>query len=190
MCGALSYAELGAALPRSGGEYHFLNRSSSLCCSTRWPATVGFAAPTALGADLGSYLNSSGVAIDPSWLATVAIVALTVAHCSTHRHSGGTQTGFTILKLLIVAAVAALTLSPAEQQATFHWREDATVLAGGAFAVSLIYVNYAYSGWNAATYISGERRPSAESALGAGISDLSGGVILPAQLRIPVGGAH
>ena len=24
LCGALSYAELGAALPRSGGEYHFL----------------------------------------------------------------------------------------------------------------------------------------------------------------------
>ena len=50
-----------------------------------------------------------------------------------------------------------MTLSPAEQQVTFHWRgEDATLLASGAFAVSLIYVNYAYSGWNAATYISGE----------------------------------
>jgi len=163
LCGALSYAELGAALPRSGGEYHFLNEIYHPCAGfiSGWvSATVGFAAPTALAAlTFGSYLNSSGVAIDPSWLATVAIVALTAAHCSTHRHSGGTQTAFTILKLLLIVAfsVAALTLSPAEQQVTFNWRgEDATLLASGAFAVSLIYVNYAYSGWNAATYISGE----------------------------------
>ena len=163
LCGALSYAELGAALPRSGGEYHFLNEIYHPCAGfiSGWvSATVGFAAPTALAAlTFGSYLNSSGVAIDPSWLATVAIVALTAAHCSTHRHSGGTQTSFTILKLLLIVAfsVLALTLSPAEQQVTFNWRsEDATLLASGAFAVSLVYVNYAYSGWNAATYISGE----------------------------------
>jgi APA family basic amino acid/polyamine antiporter len=138
LCGALSYAELGAALPKSGGEYHFLNEIYHPCAGfiSGWvSATVGFAAPTALAAlTFGSYLNSSGVAIDPSWLATVAIVALTAAHCSTHRHSGGTQTGFTILKLLIIVAfsVAALTLSSAEQQVTFNWRgEDATLLSSG-----------------------------------------------------------
>ena len=134
------------------------------------------------------------IAIDPSWLATVAIVALTAAHCSTHRHSGGTQTGFTILKLLLIVAfsVAALALSPAEQQVTFFWRsEDAALLTSGAFAVSLIYVNYAYSGWNAATYISGElASPSTESALGAGYQHNPGGsAVLPAQLCIPVGSA-
>ena len=164
LCGALSYAELGAALPRSGGEYHFLNEIYHPCAGfiSGWvSATVGFAARAGLAAlTFGSYLNSSGIAINPSWLATVAIVALTAAHCGTHRHSGGTQTGFTVLKLLLIVtfSVAALTLSPAEQRVTFEWRsEDAALLASGAFAVSLIYVNYAYSaGWNAATYISGE----------------------------------
>jgi len=34
--------------------------------------------------------------------------------------------------------------------------EDGELLASGAFAVSLIYVSYAYTGWNAATYLSGE----------------------------------
>jgi APA family basic amino acid/polyamine antiporter len=54
-------------------------------------------------------------------------------------------------------SLAALTLSPTEKQAEFAWTEDVAVTLGsGAFAVSLIYVNYAYSGWNAATYISGE----------------------------------
>lgn len=163
LCGALSYAELGAALPRSGGEYHFLTEIYHPCAGfiSGWvSATVGFAAPTALAAlTFGSYLNSSGVAVNPLWLATVAIVALTAAHCSTHRHSGGTQTSFTILKLLLIVAFsfAALTLSPNQQPISLVWDQNATTLMGsGAFAVSLIYVNYAYSGWNAATYISGE----------------------------------
>ena len=163
LCGALSYAELGAALPRSGGEYHFLTDIYHPCAGfiSGWvSATVGFAAPTALAAlTFGSYLNSSGVNVDPSWMATVAIVALTAAHCSTHRHSGSTQTLFTLLKLILIVvfSLTALTLSPMETQASFLWRTEDTVLLGsGAFAVSLIYVNYAYSGWNAATYISGE----------------------------------
>ena len=163
LCGALSYAELGAALPRSGGEYHFLTEiyHPSAGFVSGWvSATVGFAAPTALAAlTFGSYLNSSGLGVDPLWLATIAIAALTAAHCTTHRHSGDTQTGFTLLKLLLIVlfSAAALTLSPAEQHARFVLDGEATALLGsGTFAVSLIYVNYAYSGWNAATYISGE----------------------------------
>jgi APA family basic amino acid/polyamine antiporter len=163
LCGALSYAELGAALPKSGGEYHFLNEIYHPCAGfiSGWvSATVGFAAPTALAAlTFGSYLNSSGLNVDPLWLATIAIIALTAAHCSNHRRSGGTQTGFTALKILLIFgfSVAALTVSPIEGQVEFTWSEDTTsALGSGAFAVSLIYVNYAYSGWNAATYISGE----------------------------------
>ena len=163
LCGALSYAELGSALPRSGGEYHFLTDIYHPCAGfiSGWvSATVGFAAPTALAAlTFGSYLNSSGVNVDPSWMATVAIIALTAAHCSTHRHSGSTQTLFTLLKLILIVVFSfmALTLSPMETQASFLWSTEDTVLLGsGAFAVSLIYVKYAYSGWNAATYIRGE----------------------------------
>ena len=125
LCGALSYAELGAALPRSGGEYHFLTEIYHPCAGfiSGWvSATVGFAAPTALAAlTFGSYLNSSGLDIDPVWLATVAIVALTAAHCSSHRNSGGAQIGLTVLKLLLIVgfSVAALAFSPVEGQARF-----------------------------------------------------------------------
>lgn len=163
LSGALSYAELGAALPRSGGEYHFLTEIYHPCAGfiSGWiSATVGFAAPTALAAlTFGSYLNSSGLSIDPVWLATTAIITLTAAHCTTRARSGTTQTGFTALKILLILgfSVAALTLGHGGSQVEFAWTDDATVaLSSGAFAVSLIYVNYAYSGWNAATYISGE----------------------------------
>ncbi len=53
LCGALSYAELAAALPRSGGEYNFLSRiyGQAVGFVAGWiSATVGFAAPVALAA--------------------------------------------------------------------------------------------------------------------------------------------
>ena len=57
VCGAMTYAELGAALPRSGGEYNFLSRiyHPSAGFVSGWvSSTVGFAGPTALGDDLRS----------------------------------------------------------------------------------------------------------------------------------------
>ena len=50
LCGALSYAELGASLPRSGGEYTFLSEAYHPAAGfvSGWvSATIGFAAPTA-----------------------------------------------------------------------------------------------------------------------------------------------
>ena len=79
--------------------------------------------------------------------------------CIRDSRSGGTQTVFTLLKLILIIgfSAAALLLGSTEHKADFTWTSDSEALLGsGAFAVSLIYVNYAYSGWNAATYISGE----------------------------------
>ena len=53
LCGALTYAELGSSLPRSGGEYNFLSEIYHPAAGfvSGWiSATVGFAAPTALAA--------------------------------------------------------------------------------------------------------------------------------------------
>src|SRR3954453_1626400 len=62
LCGAMAYAELGAALPRSGGEYHFLGTiyHPAVGFLAGWiSATVGFAAPVAIAAmAFGNYLGS------------------------------------------------------------------------------------------------------------------------------------
>ena len=53
LSGAMTYAELGAAMPRSGGEYNFLTRiyHPAVGFASGWvSATVGFAGPTALAA--------------------------------------------------------------------------------------------------------------------------------------------
>ena len=163
LCGALCYAELGAALPRSGGEYNFLSQIYHPLAGfiSGWvSATVGFAAPTALAAlTFGSYLNSVFPSLSPLWLATGLVLALTAVHCTSHRGSGGVQSLLTVLKLALILGFSLLALSQVEVRQALPFTPqggDKQLIVGGAFAVSLIYVNYAYSGWNAATYISGE----------------------------------
>jgi len=167
LCGAMTYAELGAAMPRSGGEYNFLTRiyHPAVGFASGWvSATVGFAGPTALAAmTFAAYATSSlGGEPDPWVLKAVAcglIIVLTLVHGSTRRNSAGLQVVFTVLKVGVIVAfcVAALWAVDTPQPVRFLFAaEDMPLLTGGAFAVALIYVSYAYTGWNAATYLSGE----------------------------------
>ena len=160
LCGALCYAELGAALPRSGGEYNFLSETyhPAVGFVSGWvSATIGFTAPTALAAiTFGTYLASAFPGLSPRWLAAGLIVAMAAAHATTRRASGGTQRVFTYLKVALIAAFCVLgwSVTDAPQDiAVLPTAGDGTLIASGAFAVALIYVNYAYTGWNAATYV-------------------------------------
>ena len=159
LCGALTYAELGAALPRSGGEYNFLGQIYHPCAGfiSGWTsATIGFAAPTALAAiTFGVYLSSVFEALTPTWLAVALVAALAAVHATSRRASGGAQRAFTYLKVLLIAAFCILAWALVDTPATVDFLPaagDGALLASGAFAVGLIYVNYAYTGWNAATY--------------------------------------
>jgi len=163
LCGALSYAELAAALPRSGGEYNFLGRIYHPAAGfiSGWiSATIGFAAPTALAAiTFGRYLASVYPALSPTWLACGLVMALAAVHARDRRSSGGTQSAFTALKIVLIVAFCALALALVEQPQAVRFVPAAADLehfTSGAFAIALIYVNYAYSGWNASTYLTGE----------------------------------
>ena len=163
LCGALTYAELGAALPRSGGEYNFIAEiyHPGAGFVSGWvTAIIGFAAPAALAAiTFGTYLAAVFPVLSPRWLAVALIAVLTTVHATTRRSSGGAQRTFTVLTLLLIAVFCVLgwTVTDAPQPLSLRPAEgDATLLGSAAFAVALIYVGYAYSGWNAATYILGE----------------------------------
>ncbi len=167
LCGAISYAELGATFPRSGGEYNFLSRIYHPAAGfvSGWiSAAVGFAAPTALAAmTFAAYLTSSvfgevSAAIE-KLLAILLLVVLAAVHGTNHRNSGGTQVIFTVLKVIIILVFifATLIVVDSPQPITFTPIEgDLEVITSGTFAVALIYVSFAYSGWNAATYLSSE----------------------------------
>ena len=167
VCGAMTYAELGAALPRSGGEYNFLTRIFHPAAGfvSGWvSATIGFAAPTALAAiTFAAYATSilpdGSSELLKKLLASALVIALTLVHSSTRRNSGRLQVIFTILKITVIVGfcLAALTVVEVSQPVRFlPTPGDEVLLTSGAFAVSLIYVSYAYTGWNAATYLSSE----------------------------------
>jgi APA family basic amino acid/polyamine antiporter len=166
VCGAMTYAELGAAYPRSGGEYNFLSRIYHPAAGfiSGWvSASIGFTAPIALAAiTFSAYARSafpeSAQGLDKI-LAVGLLVVLTVVHAGSRRNSGSLQVVFTILKVLVIVVfcLAAVLLVDAPQPVEFlPVSGDGALLTSGAFAVSLIYVSYAYTGWNAATYLSGE----------------------------------
>ncbi|NNF16116.1 MAG: amino acid permease [Gammaproteobacteria bacterium] len=162
-CGAMCYAELGARLPRSGGEYNFLTQTihPALGFVSGWiSATIGFAAPTALVAiTFGKYLHLVVPAISSVTAAIALVVILSLAHASNHRRSGSTQFVFTVLKISMIVGFSVLALFLADGQTAIRFVpkiSDAAEMTGSAFAVSLIYVSYSYSGWNAATYFSDE----------------------------------
>jgi APA family basic amino acid/polyamine antiporter len=163
LCGALCYAELGANHTGSGGEYHFLTELIhpyagflSGCVS----ATVGFAAPIALASlTFGIYLATAFPALPPKLSASMLIVLMVMIHTKTYRESSSGQYLLTVLKLLLIAAFVLTAFSLGSDfsfQVTGADLTNVTEVASGAGAIALIYVTYAYSGWNAATYILGE----------------------------------
>jgi APA family basic amino acid/polyamine antiporter len=166
VCGAMTYAELGAAFPRSGGEYNFLSRIYHPAAGfiSGWvSASIGFTAPTALAAITFAAYATSSLPNSPAWLSKALAIGLmlvlTFVHSGSRRNSGGLQVIFTILKVGVIAGfcLAALVFVDTPQPVSFLPASgDGALLTSGAFAVSLIYVSYAYTGWNSATYLSGE----------------------------------
>lgn len=167
LCGAMTYGELGAALPRSGGEYNLLRRiyHPGAGFVSGWiSSTVGFSGPVALAAmTFAAYAGSIfpgglGEGMQKT-LAAGLLVILTIVHASNHRNSSGTQVLFTILKVavILVFILATLLMVDAPQPVNFFPATgDASVITSGAYAVALIYVSFAYTGWNAATYLVSE----------------------------------
>ena len=162
LCGALCYGELAAAFPRSGGEYHLLSRvyHPLLGFLAGWiSVTVGFAAPIALGAmAFGTYFSSALSFEGEAWAVVLSVaVVLGVAgiHLRPIRLGAQFQSVFTALKALcIVVLVVACFLLGEGQEISFLPREgDLALLFSAEFAIALVFVMYAYTGWNAATYI-------------------------------------
>jgi len=167
LCGALTYGELGTALPRSGGEYHLLSRilHPMLGFLSGWAsATVGFAAPTALAAiAFSTYLATAFTSVPVVHTAAALVVLFSVLHSGSIWWGTRLTNALTILKvlLLIVLVVSAFRTTSPQDITPLPLVGDLAMVATPAFAVSLVYVSFAYTGWNAAIYIVGEMaRPS------------------------------
>ncbi len=164
LCGALCYGELAAALPRSGGEYHFLSVIYHPLAGflAGWVSiTVGFAAPIALAAmAFGSYFQGAFPGANPVTLSIILVAGVTAVHLGGTTIGSRFQNITTTLKvaLIIVLIVAGCLVADPQPVAFFPQPGDGRLLLTSSFAVSLVYVMYAYTGWNASVYIVNEMR--------------------------------
>lgn len=162
LCGALSYGELAAALPRSGGEFNFLGRIYHPAAGffAGWVSfTVGFAPPIALAAmAFGSYFARVIPGSSPLLLSCLIVALVTSAHLFDLRIGSWFQNLFTVFKVLLIVAFIAFAAG-AERSSDLSFAPqagDLDVILGGPFAISLLFVMYAYAGWNAAVYVMDE----------------------------------
>jgi basic amino acid/polyamine antiporter, APA family len=164
LCGALTYGELGSAFPENGGEYNYLSKlyHPSVGFLSGWVSvTVGFAAPVAAAATaLGMYVTKIYPDVEPKILSISVILLLTTIHSINLKYGSAVQRAFTLVKVVIILMFIGFGLFYKPEHVTSFafteksWKE----IVSPYFAVSLVFVIYAYSGWNAAAYISGEMK--------------------------------
>ncbi len=159
--GAFAYAELGTHFKESGGDYIYLSRlfHPMLGYLSAWAGlTVGFSAPVALAAmAITKYLAPFGLQ-DNKWLAIGIIVIIGLMHSFTIKHSSRFHNSSTIIKVgFIVVLIALGFILPGSSNSAVNFGASFTkdVLNPG-FSVSMVYVSFAYTGWNAAAYVADE----------------------------------
>jgi basic amino acid/polyamine antiporter, APA family len=177
LCGALSYSELGAAMPRAGGEYTFLSEifHPSVGFLSGWVSFIaGFSAPIAASA-IGfseyfyrAYPQIAELSMFAGWITPEGIkkiLAVGVILLFTGIHARGLSFGaiiqniLTVLKigLLVALIIAGFWLGKGDWS-HFSQHEPFSFDLGGwkTSGLALLWVMFAYSGWNAATYIGSE----------------------------------
>lgn len=161
LCGALSYGALGRRFPESGGEYLFLSRMIHPLAGflAGWVSLLaGFTAPIAAAAlGLQAYVGYSiDVDIRPEWIGTAAIAMAGLIHGLRFREGVWLQNAAVVLKLVLIFGFVAFGMSSLPERAPETG--ESAEFVWGAFAVTLVWISFSYSGWNAAVYIAGEVR--------------------------------
>ncbi len=160
--GAFTYGELGAAYPRSGGEYNLLSQiyHPLLGFLSGWVSvTVGFAAPATLAAiAFASYLQTVFPSIPINHTAAAMVILFTLIHASSLRLAQASHNLFTAFKILLIILfiIASYWAVDTQNISILPQLSDIPIIASPGFAVSLIYVSFAYAGWNAAIYVVGD----------------------------------
>jgi len=159
--GAFAYAELGTHFKESGGDYIYLSRlfHPVLGYLSAWAGlTVGFSAPVALAAiAFTKYLAPFGLN-NNVWLAIGVIVLIGLMHSFTIRHSSRFQNYSTFIKVAFIVCLIVIGFvlpggSANAVNLSNSWQHE--ILKPG-FAVSMVFVAFAYTGWNAAAYVADE----------------------------------
>ena len=167
LCGALCYAELAVAIPRSGGEYTYFSEiyHPALGFMAAFISVMaGFAAPIALSAiAFGSYLHAALPCCPARPSALLVVILISLGHLRSLRLSELVQNGMTAVKFLLLGLFLLIGFwnifwHPASLLIVLPSAGSLGELLRPSSGIALIFVLYAYSGWNASTYLAGEVR--------------------------------
>jgi amino acid transporter len=163
LIGALVYAELAAAFPSTGGEYHFLSRAlgQEIGFLFAWARTTviqtgAIAAVSFVFGDYAQQLLPLG-SYGPSLYAGGALVVLTLINLAGTYEGKTTQNIFTALEVLAVLFIAIVGLLFAQSSAPAAPPSGGGG-AGGALGLAMIFILFTYGGWNEAAYLSKDVR--------------------------------
>mgnify|MGYP001413721543 CR=1 FL=1 len=178
LSGALCYAELSTLMPHAGGEYVYLKNIFGLLPSflTGWVSfAVAFSAPAASAALLSAdYLKPAIDQVLPGGMfaalldseggrkvfASLLIIGFTLIHVLHVKKGGIVQNILTVVKvsLVVLFLIAGfyVAFTATESVRVEHFRSSS--VQWGGVGVGLLFVMFAYSGWNGATYLAEEIR--------------------------------
>ncbi|MBA3893325.1 MAG: amino acid permease [Gemmatimonadales bacterium] len=179
LLGALCYAELAAAYPNAGGEYHFLRRAfgarAGFLCAWSRMTVIQTGSIAILAFLVGDYVAALLGGPDPrpglsAAVAAAIVVGLTLLNVAGLRQSGGVQYALTALEVLglVAVIVAGLFIAAPAQPAA----PAATEVSAGGIGLAVVFVLLTFGGWSEAAYISAElrdRRRGAIRTLGWGL---------------------
>lgn len=175
LAGALTYGELAAFYDRNGGEYRFLSElyHPAVGFIAGWLSlVVGFSAPIAASAlASGRYVHAILPAVPPRGAAAVLVLVLAIVHAAHVTWGAKAQNLITLAKVLLIVGFVVAAACVVPGSAMSRLGGPAAGSGSGHFAVALIFVSFAYSGWNGAAYVAGEVRDPARNlplALGLG----------------------
>jgi len=164
-CGALCFAELGAAYPKSGGDYIYITRAYGPAAGFLFGWTKLFVERIATLAILGvvfaeylGFLVPYG-AFGTRWVAVAAIAALSAVNVVGIQVGKEVQNLLTLLKLLALGGIVILglwgtqTIFPPAQPVLPQTIEPGTLRALG---LALVFVIWTYGGWNEVNYVAEE----------------------------------
>lgn len=160
--GAFSYSELASVFPRSGGEYSILSKVFHPAIGFVGgfvSSTIGFSAPAVLAAiALGKYAAAIFPQLNSTLIASVVIIFFNLVHSQTIKYGKLIQDWTTIGKVILIIffIISGLLINSPQNISFLPVTNDGSLIINSSFAVSLVWVSYAYTGWNSTVYIAGE----------------------------------
>ena len=163
-CGALSYAELGAAFPKAGGIYVFLREAYGPLPAFLYGWCTFFVMQSGSIATLASafaiylgYLSSLSPWLTKTF-AVSCIALLTLINCLGVRSGALVQNFLTVVKIGSLVGISLVLFSSSEGSAQhfFNVTVPASPFSLSAFGIAMIAALWAYEGWHLLTFAAGE----------------------------------